>query len=322
MPRGFALSSRPVIAVDLGGTQIRAAVVLPDGTRLARNDRPTPSDRGPRAVVVACRDAARQARMEAPAGVAAEIAGIGVCSPGPVDPASGVILETPNLGPRFRDVPLAAELGASEDLPAFLDRDTNVAALGERAFGAARDCDDFIYLTVSTGVGGSIVSGGQLFHGPDGLAGELGHVPVDPNGPACPCGNTGCVEAIAGDAAILRHVAAATGRDDLDIPAAAELARHGDAGAAAAFSRAGQALGRALAIVANLINPHRIVLSGEGLTASDLFESVARESFYTHAYGQAAECDLLTRPLPEHTWARGAAAVAVQHLFIGPISAR
>ena len=88
----------------------------------------------------------------------------------------------------------------------------------------------------------------------------------------------------------------------------------------AAFTVAGEALGRALAIVANLLNPHRIVLSGEGLAASDLFESVARESFSRHAFGQAVECDLVTRPLPDHTWARGAAAVAIQHLFLGPIT--
>jgi predicted NBD/HSP70 family sugar kinase len=98
------------------------------------------------------------------------------------------------------------------------------------------------------------------------------------------------------------------------------LAREGDQGAAAAFTTAGDGLGRALAVVANLINPHRIVLSGEGLAASDLFENAARESFATHAFGQAVECELVTRPLPDHTWARGAAAVAIQHLFLGPIS--
>ena len=100
--------------------------------------------------------------------------------------------------------------------------------------------------------------------------------------------------------------------------AAAALAREGNEGATAAFTTAGDALGRALAIVANLLNPHRIVLSGEGLAASDLFESAARESFARHAFGEAVDCDLVTRPLPEHTWARGAAAVAIQHLFVGP----
>jgi glucokinase len=278
MPRGFALSSRPVIAVDLGGTHIRAAVVLPDGTRIARNDRPTPSDRGPRAVVVACRDAARQARSEAPAGVATEIAGIGVSSPGPVDPSSGVILETPNLGPRFQDIPLAAELAASEDLPAFLDRDTNVAALGERAFGAARDCDDFIYLTVSTGVGGSIVSGGELFHGPDGLAGELGHVPVSLDGPRCGCGGVGHVEAYAAGVSLAKFADALVAADAspflakrartlapgeaLSARDVAEGSLAGDPGCAELMTRARRAIATACVGYVNAFNPHRIVIGG------------------------------------------------------------
>src|SRR5204862_174870 len=127
----------------------------------------------------------------------------------------------------FRDIPMAAELAASEDLPAFLDRDTNVAALGERAFGAARDCDDFIYLTVSTGVGGSIVSGGRLFHGPDGLAGELGHVPVSLDGPLCGCGGVGHVESYASGAGLAKLARAAVERGDS--PFLADRAEaHGD----------------------------------------------------------------------------------------------
>ncbi len=112
-------------------------------------------------------------------------------APGPVDPHAGIVVAPPNLGPDFRNVPLADEVESALGLPTFLDRDTNVAALGEAAFGAGRGEPDFIYLTVSTGVGGSIVTDGRLFHGPDGLAGELGHVPVDLDGPRCGCGGYG-----------------------------------------------------------------------------------------------------------------------------------
>ena len=132
---------------------------------------------------------ARAARDGVSREVADAIAGIGVSSPGPVDPRTGYVVEPPNLGPRFRDVPLAPALADALGLPAFLDRDTNIAALGERAFGAAQGEDDFIYLTVSTGVGGAIVTGGELLHGPDGLAGELGHVPVTLDGPRCVAGS-------------------------------------------------------------------------------------------------------------------------------------
>lgn len=275
--------------------------MLPDGTRLARNDRPTPSDRGPRAVVVACRDAAHQARAEAPADVAANLAGIGVCSPGPVDPASGVILEPPNLGPRFRDIPLAAELSSSEDLPAFLDRDTNVAALGEHAFGAARDCDDFIYLTISTGVGGAIVAGGKLFHGPDGLAGELGHVPVSLDGPRCGCGGIGHVEAFAAGVSLARFADAlvaadgspflakrarelATG-DSLSARDVAEGALAGDPACSELMERARRAVATACVGYVNAFNPHRIVIGGSIAEAEGdrLLEpiraTIAREAF-------------------------------------------
>src|SRR6185369_2936770 len=110
---------------------------------------------------------------------------------------------------RFRDVPLAPALADALGLPAFLDRDTNIAALGERAFGAAQGEDDFIYLTVSTGVGGAIVTGGELLHGPDGLAGELGHVPVSLDGPRCGCGGVGHVEAYASGAGLAKLAQAA-----------------------------------------------------------------------------------------------------------------
>jgi glucokinase len=279
--RGFALSSRPVIAVDLGGTRIRAAVVLPDGSRLARVERPTPSADGPSAVLAACRDVARRARRAAPTDVAATIAGIGLSSPGPVDPDRGVVLEPPNLGPHFRDIPLAADLAAAEDLPAFLDRDTNVAALGEHAFGAARGENDFIYLTVSTGVGGAIFTGGELLHGPDGFAGELGHVPVGLDGPPCGCGGVGHVEAYAAGASLARMATelVAEGRSPFlakrasevrELPNGEELsakdvaagALAGDAACVELMTNARRAVAAGCVGYANAFNPHRIVVGG------------------------------------------------------------
>jgi len=157
-PRGFALSARPVLALDLGGTQIRAAVVLPTGDRLGRVAVPTPVAEGPAAIVRACAEALVAVRDSVPRALRAELAAIGISSPGPVDPFRGVVVEPPNLGPDFRDIPLAAEMADALGLRAVLDRDTNVAALAEHAYGAARDCADFLYLTVSTGIGGAIVA--------------------------------------------------------------------------------------------------------------------------------------------------------------------
>ena len=299
--RGFALSSRPVIAVDLGGTRIRAAVIEPDGTRIARNERPTPTEDGPSAIVRLCVEAATRARGDAGSEIAASIAGIGISSPGPVDPWTGVVLEPPNLGAQFRDVSIAAELERGLELPAFLDRDTNVAALGEQAFGAARGIDDFIYLTVSTGVGGAIVAGGEILHGPDGLAGELGHVPVELDGPRCGCGGIGHVEAIAAGVALAgeaRAILAADGSDFLAARAAAlpsgeelsakdvaEGAEAGDPACRDVMDRARRALAAACVGYVNAFNPHRIVIGGSIAEAEGdrllqpIRDAIAREAF-------------------------------------------
>jgi glucokinase len=299
--RGFALSSRPVIAVDLGGTRIRAAVVLPDGTRIARTERPTPSDQGPQAVVDACRAVARQAREGAPSDVAGDIAGIGISSPGPVDPVRGLVVEPPNLGPEFRDIALADALRMAEDLPAFLDRDTNVAALGEHEFGAARGFHDFIYLTVSTGVGGAIVTGGEILHGPDGFAGELGHVVVEMDGPRCGCGGIGHVEAIAAGVALAREARALVeterspylarraaivgGPDALSAKDVADGALAGDPACVQVMERARRAIAAGCVGYVNTFNPHRIVIGGSIAEAEGdrllqpIRDAIAREAF-------------------------------------------
>ncbi len=298
--RGFDLSSRPVIAVDLGGTRIRAAIVEPDGTRHARIDGPTPKEAGPAAIVAACIDAARKSRAGVSVQIANELAGIGVSSPGPIDPRTGVIVEPPNLGPTFRDIPITGPLTDALGLPAFLDRDTNVAALGERAFGAARDCDDFIYLTVSTGVGGAIFTGGEILHGPDGMAGELGHFPVTLDGPRCGCGGPGHVESYASGAGLAKLARALV--EDGGSPFLAERALEkdvdelsaidvsdgehaGDAACVALMTQARRAVAVGCVAYVNAFNPHRIVIGGSIAEAEGerLLEQV-RETLRTEAF--------------------------------------
>jgi len=199
----------PVLALDLGGTQIRAATVLSDGSRIGRSARPTVIGGGAEALIEACVQALRDALAATPDDLRPSIEAIGVSSPGPIDPWRGVVVDATNLGPAFRNTPLAAELERRLGLPAYLERDTNVAALAEQAFGAARGCPDFLYLTVSTGFGGSIVSRGELMLGPDGAAGELGHVQIELDGPRCGCGGIGHVEAICSGHALAREAQAA-----------------------------------------------------------------------------------------------------------------
>jgi predicted NBD/HSP70 family sugar kinase len=241
---------------------------------------------------------------------------IGIGVGGHVDAHRGLVRYAPFL--EWRDVALGELLAERLGLPVVVENDVNSLTVAEQWFGGGLDVPSFAVVTIGAGIGCGFVVDRALVHGAHGLAGELGHVPIVHNGPACRCGNTGCVEALASDGAILDRVREATGKPDLDLAGAVRLARDGHESAAHAFTSAGDALGRALAVVANLLNPHRIVLSGEGLAASDLFESAARESFARHAFSQAVECELVTRPLPDDTWARGAAAVAISNLFASP----
>jgi glucokinase len=250
--------------------------VIDDGTRIARAQGYTPVADGPAAILHACAKALRIARDGAPADIREAIVGVGISSPGPVDPWRGVVLQTPNMGPGFHDVPIAGEIGRVMRLPAFLDRDANVAALGEMAFGAARGCADFIYLTVSTGVGGSIVSAGKLFHGPDGTAGELGHMPVAMEG-LCGCGGVGHLEAFLGGAAMARTarqavlegrspylaaMAEARGIDAIDARDVAEGEDSGDETCHAILERGRRAFAVACVGFVDALNPTRIVVGG------------------------------------------------------------
>jgi glucokinase len=207
-----------VLGVDLGGTQIRAAAILSTGERLGRRSVATPLAGGPEAIYAGCTDLLRGVIADLPGGVRDRLVAIGISSMGPVDPWRGLIVDPPNVV-ALRDAPLADEVEARLGLPTYLEKDTNVAALAEHWLGAARGCNDFLYITVSTGLGGAIWRDGHLMLGPDGTAGEIGHICLIPDGgPRCGCGGSGHLEAIAsgsGLATAAQDVLAAVARGQL-----------------------------------------------------------------------------------------------------------
>ncbi len=299
---GAHLTQRPVLGLDLGGTQIRAAVVLPDGSTRGRVGLETRIADGPEAIVGRCIDALRAARDAVPTSVRDAIVAIGISAPGPVDPAAGAVVDPPNLGPAFHDVPLARRASDALGLPAVLDRDTQVAALAEWTFGAARGCRDFLYVTVSTGIGGAVVSDGRLLRGPDGTAGELGHVTVDADGPRCGCGGIGHLEAVASGRALAREAAAAaaSGRSPVlaaraaglsDGPAGltgrdvAEAEAAGDATAHEIMEHARRTFARAVVSWVDLFNPELLIVGGSIAVAEGerllgaAARAIAREAF-------------------------------------------
>ena len=239
---------------------MRTAVARFDGADamlVGRDSRKTPQT-GPDAVVAALVDSARAAIGAAGVPIG-DIAAAGLSSPGPLDHRSGVIFTTQNIaGFVDSNFPIAERVAQGlGGLPVFLDRDTVMAAIGEGTIGAAKGARDFVYLTVSTGVGGAIVSGGRMVRGASNTAGELGHFPVGfDRDVRCRCGSFGCVEAYAAG----RNLAEAYGVADASIVYA--KAASGDARASALIPRAEAALQNLAVGIVNALNPERIVVGG------------------------------------------------------------
>jgi glucokinase len=283
----------PVLAIDIGATWTRAAVVLPAGEVVARQAEPTPYDGTSRELGDAVVHVAELARATAVAAGTTPVA-VGVAAIGPLDARAGRLLGPPNVGPGYRDLDLATPLRRRFDLPLYLERDTNVAALGEHAFGAARGVDDFVYLTISTGVGGAIVADGRLFLGATGVAGELGHIPVALDGPACGCGGVGHFEALSSGSGIARAAREAglttpAGAGALTAADVARAERAGDARAAAVMARARQAFAAAVVGIVNAFNPRLIVVGGGVARAEgDRLLGPARAAIAAQALAPAA----------------------------------
>jgi predicted NBD/HSP70 family sugar kinase len=238
---------------------------------------------------------------------------LGVTVAGDVDRTTGHVRYSPFL--HWRDVQLAEPVEEATGLDTIVDNDVKAITVAEQWFGHGIGASSFALVTLGTGIGCGLVVNGGVVTGSHGVAGEIGHIPVAGDGPLCHCGATGCVEAIASTDAIVAQARTATGEPGLTIDEVIAGARSGDVALRRVFARAGVAIGRGLAAMANLVGPERIIVSGEGLDTYDLFADEIRETFATQAFGAASECELILRPLPFEEWARGAAAVAARTVF-------
>ena len=268
---------RPALAIDLGGTQLRAALVAPDGRLSNRVAVATDVAGGPRAVVRQMQALVREVTLPLGGGdLSRLIAGVGVCSPGPLDPQAGVVMSISTL-PGWIDVPLVAWLSEAIELPVCLDNDAVAALLGEWRFGAGQGLTDLVYVTVSTGIGGGVLSGGRVVRGRRQMACHVGHMTTAPDGEVCTCGNRGCWEAQASGPAL-----AAKARRALAQSPWSALASWGEAlSAAHVFQAAAQGDELALALVEteafelgvgivnllHIFSPQRVILGG-GVSAN------------------------------------------------------
>ena len=265
------------IGVDLGGTKIRTAIVSDSGSVLHSAELPTGATDGPDAVIERVLDSIRCAMAvladRTDSTYQRKLIGIGVGSPGPLDPRTGVVLSPPNL-PGWYRIPLRKHVESVFQLPTYLDNDANVAALAEWRFGAGQGADNMVYATVSTGIGAGLILDGKLFHGQSGSAGEIGHMIVDAKGPLCTCGNHGCLEAWSSGTAISNIATERYGRP-LNAKEVEQLAKQGDAQAQDILEQAFSYLGLGLINVVNLFNPSVIVIGGGvAQVGAPLFERV------------------------------------------------
>jgi glucokinase len=283
---------RLLLALDFGGTKISAATAYLGSTAwLAHERRLSPAHADANSDISTALELAEHVLDDR------KPAAVGVSFGGPVWPDKGVVRLSHHV-PGWESVPLAEALGDRFGAPVRIDNDAIVATLGEHKYGAGQGINDLVYITVSTGVGGGIMSEGRILRGADDIAGHVGHMRIEPKGPPCVCGSRGCLESIACGPAIaaeavrraqLEPVAGARllehaegGADAVTAKDVFDLARGGDALCAAVVNRAAVALGIAIGNVANLVNPRRILVGGGvskgGAILWDVMRQVARET--------------------------------------------
>ena len=246
-----------VIGIDLGGTAIKLGRFTPDGTCLQSLSVPTPQPATPEAVLAAMALAIASVDPDK------KSVAIGVGTPGPADASGRIALVAINLA-NWRDVPLAEELEAKTGLPTIIANDANCAGLGEAWLGAGRRFNNFILLTLGTGVGGAIILDGKLFIGHQGAAGELGLITLNPDGPPCNSGNQGSLEQYVSVSAIRRS----TGLEPAELGA---MAQAGNSAALTFWGTYGKQLGAGLASLIYVLTPEAIAIGGGVCASAEFF---------------------------------------------------
>jgi len=261
-----------IIAIDIGGSKVLCGILDRSGKILMRSRELTCVTGDPQAVIDQTERMVGE--MKLAMGLwEQDILGIGVGVPGPLDYQAGIVEESPNL--KWLKYPVREELSKRLGAKLLLDKDTNVAALGEYYYGCNCQCRHLIYITVSTGIGGGIIADRHLLHGQNGGGGEIGHMVVAPEGSQCGCGRRGCLEAMASGLAVAREANALIARgagqrilasvcpgQPVSAREVAQAARQGDEEALGLIDRIGRYLGMGIANLVNIFNPERVVLGG------------------------------------------------------------
>lgn len=312
---------RTVIGVDLGGTNLRTAIVNSDGVILDKRKEATQAVDGWMKVVARLIDNIKR-QLEIGAQMGSKVFAVGVGAPGVILVDKGVVVKSPNF-PDWNNLPLKAELEKALNIPVFIENDANAAALGEKWRGAGQNIRSMIHLTLGTGVGGGIILDNKIWHGADGMAGEIGHMTLIPDGRQCGCGNTGCLEMYASARGIVQSFREELEKQKLHTAEALkevtsekvyQAAREGDAVARRVMKDMGRMLGIGIASLINIFNPERVVIGGGVKDAWPLFIGATHEEIMKRAFQVPAErTEIVPSSLGDDAGMVGAAAVALEH---------
>lgn len=274
--------NRTAIAIDLGGTNLRTALVDQEGRVLHWERRDTPLSKHGivDSIILEVNRAAARADSEG-----LKTVGVGISTGGRVDFKTGTIVDSTALIADWQNVHIKDIVEESLDIPTAVDNDGNCSAIAEKIFGKAKSAGNFISIALGTGIGGGIYVDGKILRGENNYASEIGHVTVDANGPKCSCGSYGCVELYASGSGLARwareefpSLARLTADSELSARSVADLARSGNAAALDLLRRSGEMLGAAAAGFVNIFNPSMIVISGSLVGLGDAYFDVFRET--------------------------------------------
>lgn len=316
---------RRIIGIDVGGTTVKIGIIDDDGNILDKWEIPTNTAHNGDSILSDIWSSV-YSKIEMNKLKTDDISGIGIGVPGFIDEETGSVTEAVNIG--WKQVELTKDLKALSRLPVFVENDANVAVLGENWKGAGEQAKDIIAVTVGTGVGGGIIANGVLLNGISGTAGEIGHITVEPNGSPCNCGRNGCLETISSATGIVRQAMEKVN----EVPDSAiaqiynekgtmttkdifQLANSGDVLSESIIKKSAETLGLALANLATMINPSRILIGGGVAKAGDYFIGIINNAFQKYALSRASSvCEIKPAQLENDAGIIGAAFLVRQKL--------
>ncbi len=316
-----------ILGIDLGGTKILTSIVNSKGEMLSRDHSLTPAAKGSEGVIRAILASAERALHGASIAID-RVSGVGIGAPGLADPKTGILFTSPNL-PGWEDVPLRDILQAKLKKSTFLINDGNAGALGEYYFGAAKGAAHFVYVTISTGIGGGIVIDGKILNGCQGMAGEIGHMTIADEGPPCHCGNRGCWEALASGTALANAakkriemgeataiLGFAEGKiENVTAKTVQSAAEKGDPLANRLILKTAYYFGVGLANLVNILNPEMIVIGGGLSNLGDRLLKPAYEAAEKRAFNRAYRAvRFVPAALGRNSGVLGAAAYAFEEM--------